>query len=376
MKIVIIGGHLAPALSVLGALPKTANVLFVGRKYALEGDNSLSLEYKTITSLNTPFVGINTGRLQRKITKFTLFSLLKIPFGIVKSFLILIKFRPDIVVGFGGYVSIPVVFCAYLLRIPVVIHEQTMEAGLTNKLLSRLATKICISWDSSRKYFPKDKIVLTGNPIRKFTIFTPEVGQLSPFGNNLPTIYVTGGSAGSHFINALIEEVITKLLEKYNVVHQTGDAQEYRDFDRLQQLKNNLSKDLRDNYILQKFIEPSQVGDLLKLSSLVITRSGMNTVTELIYFEKPAILFPIPFSQNNEQLKNANFLQRIGLGVVLRQTNANGKQLLRTISMMLNNIDNYKINRDKLKKLPGKSAAQNVVSVIDYVYKSKTEKTF
>ena len=90
MKIIIIGGHLAPALSVLEALPKNTQVLFVGRKYALEGDNALSLEYNTITSLNIPFVGLNTGRLQRKITRFTLFSLLKLPFGIIKSFLILI----------------------------------------------------------------------------------------------------------------------------------------------------------------------------------------------------------------------------------------------------------------------------------------------
>src|SRR3989339_499065 len=149
MKIIIIGGHLAPALSVLEALPKNTQVLFVGRKYALEGDNALSLEYNTITSLNIPFVGLNTGRLQRKITRFTLFSLLKLPFGIIKSFLILIDFKPDVVVGFGGYVSIPVTFCAFVLRIPVVIHEQTMEAGLTNRLVSRFAKKICISWDSS-----------------------------------------------------------------------------------------------------------------------------------------------------------------------------------------------------------------------------------
>ena len=136
MKVVIVGGHLAPALSVIEVLPKDTEILFIGRKYALEGDNALSLEYKTITSMNISFVGLNTGRLQRKLTKFTFFSLMKLPFGIIKSFLILLKFKPDVVVGFGGYVSIPVAFCAYLLRIPIVIHEQTMEAGLANKFVS------------------------------------------------------------------------------------------------------------------------------------------------------------------------------------------------------------------------------------------------
>lgn len=377
MKIVIIGGHLAPALSVMEALPKNTQVLFIGRKYALEGDNALSLEYKTITALNIPFVGLNTGRLQRKVTKFTLFSLLKLPIGIIKSFLILTNFKPDVVVGFGGYVSIPVIFCASLLRIPAVIHEQTMEVGLANKVVSRFAQKICISWQTSAKYFPKDKVVLTGNPMRKFPCMNSlATAHLSIFKNKLPTIYIAGGSSGSHFINTLIEEIVRELLKKYNIIHQVGDAHEYCDFDRLKQLKERLPAKLRDNYILQKFIDPSQIGDILKLSSLIISRSGMNTITELIHFEKPAILFPIPFSQNNEQLENAKFLEGIGLGIVLRQEKANGKQLLQTVNLMVRNIDKYKINKEKLRNLPGKNAAQNIISVINYAYKSKTPKAF
>src|SRR3989344_438508 len=100
MKIVLAGGHLSPALSVLQALPEDAEVLFVGRKYALEGDDALSLEYKTMKELNIPFVNLNTGRLQRRLSRYTLPSLFKLPFGIAKSFLALIKFKPDIVIGF------------------------------------------------------------------------------------------------------------------------------------------------------------------------------------------------------------------------------------------------------------------------------------
>jgi len=366
MKIILIGGHLAPALSVLEALPKDAQVLFIGRKYAMEGDNALSLEYKTMTSLKIPFIGLNTGRWQRKLTKYTLLSLLKIPFGVIKAFLILIRFRPDIVVGFGGYVSIPVIFCASLLRIPVVIHEQTLGAGLANKLVSRFAKKICISWNSSKEYFPKDKIVMTGNPIRKFPILN---AKFSLFKNNLPTIYITGGSLGSHVINILIEGIISELLEKYNIIHQAGDTCEYRDFERLEELKMNLPEELRDNYILKKFIDPSQIGDILNLSSVVISRSGMNTVTELIYFEKPALLIPLPFSQNNEQLKNAEFLEKIGLGIVLSQSKVNQKKLLQTIELIFRNIKKYKINKKEFKGLSGKNAAQNIISVINHVYK-------
>ena len=374
MKIVLIGGHLAPALCVMEALPKETKILFVGRKYALEGDSALSLEYMTMSQLKIPFVGLNTGRLQRELTRFTLFSLLKLPIGIIKSFLILIEFRPDVVVGFGGYVSVPVVLCAYLLRIPIVIHEQTLEAGLANRFLSRFAAKICISWRTSTKYFPKDKVVLTGNPIRKFPISNFQFCITeSIFNNKLPTIYVTGGSSGSHFINVLIEKIIKELLRTCNIIHQAGDARKYRDFDRLEKIRQALPEKLRDNYILKKFIDPSEVGELISSSSLVISRSGMNIVTELLYFEKPAILIPLPFSQNNEQLKNAKFLENIGLGKVLQQNNLSSKKLFQVIDLAFRNIDNYKINNNEFKKMPYKNAAQNIISVINYVAKKRTK---
>ncbi|MBI4096270.1 MAG: UDP-N-acetylglucosamine--N-acetylmuramyl-(pentapeptide) pyrophosphoryl-undecaprenol N-acetylglucosamine transferase [Candidatus Levybacteria bacterium] len=374
MKVAIIGGHLSPALAVIDALPKDAKILFIGRKYALEGDNALSLEYETIAKLKIPFVGLNTGRLQRKLTRFTLFSLLKLPFGIVKSFLILIKFKPDVVVGFGGYVSIPVIPCASILKIPVVIHEQTMEAGLANRLVSRFSRKICISWNSSRKYFPKNKVVFTGNPVRKFKILNPPFSIAeSVFNNKLPIIYITGGSSGSHAINVLIEGALKEFLESYNIIHQTGDAHEYRDFDRLERLKHTMSEELRGNYLLEKFIDPSGIGDLINSSSLVIARSGMNTITELLYFEKPSLLIPLPFSQNNEQLKNAKFLEKIGLSVVLHQNGLDSKKLLQAVKLMFRNIGSYKIDKKELKNLPGKHAAQNIVSIINNVSKDKTQ---
>lgn len=368
MRIVLIGGHLSPALSILAALPSNTKVLFMGRKYALEGDNALSLEYKTITSLKIPFVALNTGRLQRKLTKYTIPSFLKLPIGITKSFLNLIIFRPNVVVGFGGYVSVPVVFCAFVLRIPVVIHEQTLEAGFSNRLLARFATKICISWQTSMKYFPKEKVVFTGNPIRQMANGKWKMANKEKF----PTIYVTGGSSGSHFINVLVEGCIRNLLEKYTVFHQTGDAQEFRDFDRLEKLRNTLPANLSTRYILKKFVKPQEIGDLLNSANLVVSRSGINTITELMYFEKPSLLIPLPFSQNNEQLKNAKFLEELGLGKVLQQDILSSKKLFQTIKLMFKNIDNYKITRHELKDLPWKNATQNIIKVINDVYKSKT----
>src|SRR3989344_2278998 len=121
MKIAIIGGHLTPALSVIEKLPKEASVLYIGRKHAIEGDDAISLEYETITKKGIPFAILKTGRIQRNLTRHTLPSLAKIPYGLLQSIIILRKFHPDAVVGFGGYVSFPVVLAAKFLKIPIVI---------------------------------------------------------------------------------------------------------------------------------------------------------------------------------------------------------------------------------------------------------------
>ena len=120
-----------------------------------------------ITKLGIPFYAINTARLQRKFTKHTVPSLIKFPLGFIQSLKILRKIKPEVVLGFGGYISLPVVLAAAFLKIPIVIHEQTLEAGFANKIEAKFARKICISWQSSEKYFPKEKTVLTGNPLRQ-----------------------------------------------------------------------------------------------------------------------------------------------------------------------------------------------------------------
>src|SRR3989338_3396442 len=367
MKIIIVGGHLSPALSVLDALPKNWEILFVGKKYVFEGEKSLSLEYKTISDLKIPFEEISTGRLQRKFTKNTIPSLLKLPSGFFKALSILRKFKPDIILGFGGYLQIPIVFASFFLRIPVVLHEQTLESGFANKICSPMAKKICISWESSARFFPKTKTILTGNPIGKEIIqiskFIPiQSGQSSEL--DLPLIYVTGGSSGSHFLNSLIENLIPYLLVNFKVIHQTGDSFEHKDFQRLSELRKKLPKKLRDSYLLCKFIKPHDVGEALKQSEFVISRSGINTVTELIYAKKSAILIPLPFSQNNEQLKNARFLEKLGLAFIILQKEATPQVLLSNIQSMHKSINEFRKNLKNFKDLIREDAADKIIEVV------------
>lgn len=347
MKVVIIGGHLSPALALIEKLPKNVEVIFIGRKNTFEGDSSRSLEYLTITNRGVKFYPLAAGRLQRRFTKNTFVALLKVPLGFFAARKILKKEDPDVVVGFGGYLSIAVCTAAKSLSIPIVIHEQTLEAGLANKIISKFANKVCISFESSKDFFPNSKTILTGNPIRnEIQIQNNIVRSDIKIEGKLPIIYITGGSTGSHAINDAVESCIEDLLEKASVIHQTGDAQEFKDYERLEQKKGTLSDDKKSRYRLLKFIEPQEVGFVMQNAALVVGRSGINTVSELLALKKPALLIPLPFAQRNEQFKNAQMLKETGLAEILEQSDLNGKMLLEKITSMLENLKKYTILKE------------------------------
>jgi UDP-N-acetylglucosamine--N-acetylmuramyl-(pentapeptide) pyrophosphoryl-undecaprenol N-acetylglucosamine transferase len=355
MKILITGGHLSPALAVIDKL-KNDEVFYAGRKNVFEGDLGVSLEYEEITKRGIPFFPVKTGRLQRKFTRYTIPSVTRIPFGLLQSIFILRKTKPDVILGFGGYIQIPVTLAANILKIPVVIHEQTLEAGMGNKLAHKFAKKVCISWESSKDFFPKEKTVLTGNPLRKEILNVKEKTE-----KNRPLkIYITGGSGGSHFINTLVENNI-KELKKFSILHQTGDAREFKDFDRLKKFESK-------NYKPVKFLNPKESADAINSSDLVIGRSGINTVSELIYLKKPSFLIPLPFGQRNEQLKNAQFIKSLGISEYEKQDSLTGEQFMSTVFGMLSNIESYKLKED----INLENASEKIIEVLRDVSKTKT----
>lgn len=359
MKILITGGHLSPALSVIEALPKNTDVLLVGRKYTFEGDTQPSFELQTAKARGIPFTPITTGRLQRPFTKHSIPSLLKLPLGFTQSLAIVHSYKPNVILCFGGYVSLPVAFAGKVFGVPIVLHEQTLGAGLANKIIGKFAQKICISWESSRRFFPADKVVLTGNPIKKFTVhslpFTVDKKE-----KKLPLLYITGGSAGSHTINMVVEGCLGKLLEKYTIIHQTGDNFDFADFDRLQNTRNMLSEKQKARYMLTKFVNAHDVGAILQASDIVVGRSGMNTITELLYFGKTTLFIPL----NNEQMTNAKFFVSQGLGTIVSQDALTPEKLVATIENMIAEKKQYDMHAHNAKKLILKNAALNILAVI------------
>lgn len=344
MKILLTGGHFAPALAVIEKL-KDEEIVVVGRKTSHEGDTGDSFEYKICKERGIPFRTIRTGRLQRVLTSQTVPSLLRFPVGVVDALRLLRQEKPDVVVVFGGYIALPVAIAAKMLSIPVVLHEQVLHAGVTTKAIDRLARVVCISFESSRKYFKNKNIVLTGNPIRSDLLESVKPVVDGPD----RIIYITGGSSGSHAINKAIKDILPSLLEECVVVHQAGGSTVFNDYEKLEEYRKALPQELQKNYILKPFFDTSEVGWLLKNSQLVVSRAGINTVTEFIALGVVGILIPIPYGQRNEQLENAKYYKGAGLGEYLRQDDLSPQLLLSTIRAMIKKRSEYKKNAQKEK---------------------------
>jgi len=372
-KIIITGGHLTPALAVIDELKKRGcwQIYFLGRKYSMEGEKIPSVEAKIVPSLpGVCFLPIITGRLQRRFTSQTLFSLLKVPIGIFQSFVFLVKIKPNVVVSFGGYVSVPVVLSSWLLRIPIITHEQTTVFGLASKINSLFAKKIAVSFRESSRYFPNQKVVLTGNPLRK-EIFEagkapfPELKELVEKEKH-PLIYVTGGSQGAQVINKALAEILKRALGKYIILHQTGE----KDLEKFLSIRQDLPKNLKKRYFVASFVNSSEIGWVFKNAKIVISRAGANTIYELAALGKPAILIPIPFAYKNEQMKNALLLKKEGLVKILPQERLSGLTLMRMINTMFRKLNNYQKASSKAKSLVEKDAAKKLVDQIEEIAKA------
>jgi len=361
MRVVIIGGHFSPALALIEEL-KGHDIFVVGRRYTFEGDKTESYEYKVCEGRHIPFIELRTGRLQRKFTRHTIPSLLRTSYGYFQALSILKQLRPEVVVGFGGYLSLPVCFAAKQLNIPIIIHEQTLGAGLANRFISRFATKVCISYQQSKKYFPQKKVVVTGNPLRS-EVFT-EIDRID-IDRTKPLLYVTGGSGGSHAINLLIDAALDTLLSSYSIIHQTGDSS-FGDYERLSQQRIKLGETYKKRYVVQKFISLEEIGWVLRHADVVIGRSGINTTSELLALQKKCILIPLPYGQKNEQLSNAQLAKSEGIAEILLQHEASVDRLVSLLDYMMKHHTDYEKTKNSYEYF--KRAGKNLLTVLQSIH--------
>lgn len=326
------GGHFSVAKSLIDTLISDynipiENITYVGGDLGMEGEKKgNSLEQKQFKDAKFQTFYIRAGKLQRKISLTTLSLLLRSILGFFDAISIMRKVKPSLVISSGGFVSVPICIASWIFKKPIYLHEQTVSVGLSNKIIGKFAKKIFISFKNSAKYFPKDKTIHSGNIIKK-EIFNKnilpntekDVISLVVTNKQLPFIYISGGSLGSHSINAKVFESINILLKKYRILLQTGENEVYKDFEQGSKIQNNLPSSIKERFVIKKYIDIDTIGYVLNNMNLFVGRSGANTVYEIGVLKKNALFIPIPWVTHNEQYLNAKVLEDIGTAHILEE---------------------------------------------------------
>ncbi len=287
------GGHVMPGLTIIKKINQNGefDIHYIG--------GITSIERELVANYKLTYHPIHTGKLRRYLSIENLVDISRIFLGFIDSFKIFWKFdrKKTLLFSTGGFVSVPVVLAAKLLRFKVFIHEQTSRVGLANKICSIFADRVFVSFEESFKFFDESKTYFSGYPLRE-ECYSENIKPVTISGKfindtKLPILFVTGGGNGSQLINKLIEKNLSFLTERYLVIHQTGKTY-FNDYEKLR----------RENYIPLSFVGPEMI-DLFKLATVTLSRSGAGTVCELIAVGKKSIYVPLKIAQKNEQFYNA-----------------------------------------------------------------------
>lgn len=285
--------------------------------------------------------------------------------GIFDSLKILKNEKPDVVFLKGGYVSLPIGIACRIKRYPYFIHESDVVPGLANRILEKGAQKIFVSYPL--KNFPeldKEKLVYSGNPIRKDILDGDKKRAYESLGlkEGLKTILVMGGSQGARAINELVGEKLKSYLEKYQLIHISGDW----DYDWLEYKSQKL--DHKDRYKLVSFLT-GELKDAYKIADIVISRAGNNVLTELAAIGKPTIVIPLESSANDHQLANAKAYSREGAVCVMLQSHLKPDKLFNQADMLLSNPEEMSFMSEKIRKFYKEDASDIVADHLIDFYK-------
>ncbi|SBV97806.1 undecaprenyldiphospho-muramoylpentapeptide beta-N-acetylglucosaminyltransferase [uncultured Dysgonomonas sp.] len=308
------GGHIFPAIAIANTIKgryPDAEILFVGATGRMEMEKVPAAGYEII--------GLEISGLNRKNIFKNISTVLKFQKSLIKAKRILKDFRPDVVIGVGGYASGPVLYKANALKIPTLIQEQNSYAGVTNKFLSKKASVVCVAYEGMERFFPKSKIVMTGNPCRQellsATITKQEANKEFNLDPNKKTILLIGGSLGSRMMNKSILSGIDELAK--------SDVQLLWQCGKLYSFEMNMdlsSKGSPENIHIHEFI--SRMDLAYKAADLVISRAGASSISELSLLGKPVILVPSPNVSEDHQTKNAMALVNKNAAILIRDDEA------------------------------------------------------
>ena len=340
------GGHIFPAIAIaneLKARNSEAIIEFVGANDRMEMEKVPAAGYK--------IHGIWIAGFQRSLSPKNLMFPFKVVSSLAACFLILKKFKPDVVIGTGGFASGPLLKVACWLNIPTVIQEQNSYAGVTNKLLGKKVNKVCLGFEKAKFYFPSEKVVLTGNPVRQAILNCPSKTESTlslGLDLNKKTLLVVGGSLGARTINQAIDAMIDKLNEeKIQVIWQTG--------------KNYVAINKPQFGFVSQFIDKMET--VYSVADIIISRAGAIAITELCIVGKPVILIPSPNVAEDHQTKNALALVEKDAALLVKDVDATN-----TLWTAILKVLNDKTLADKLsasiKKLEKPEAARSIANEV------------
>ncbi len=355
------GGHIYPAIGLAQAIAKLdpeIEICFIG--------GADRLESTLVPQHGFRFLPISVAGFPRQLTWKWLPVIGKVCRGFTQSLRLLIRLKPGVVVGTGGYVSGPVLFAASRLGIPIAIQEQNASAGLTNRVLARWAKMAYLGFPSAARDFPPEIVKIAGNPIRPQIasfVRSSETYEKSGLDPTLTTIFVMGGSQGAQAINQVVVNMLPELApfhRRLQIIHQTGK----KDY-----------QQVREHYVgspLKCLVQPyfETIGEVYSITDLMVCRAGGMTISEITSCGLPAIFIPLPSTPGNNQELNAQVAADSGAGVVLNQQTLTGKFLAEQIVRIIENPSKQRQMSDASHRFGNPRASEEIAKSIVFLAKT------
>ncbi len=349
------GGHIIPGVAIAQELLKMQReVSFVSGTRKIE---EVILKNKPFKVYRLDVEGFIGRSLKDKIRAF-----IKMIRAIKEAYKLVKDLNPHIIFATGGYISFPVVLVGKLKNKKIGLHEQNIEPGLANKILSYLVDKIFVSIEESKRYFPEKKVVFSGNPVRE------DLLNLKPREHSGKGLLILGGSLGARFINELSLKIVPLLLDEYKnllIIHQTG----LDDFERIKEGYKNLIKE-ENKARLKVFPFIEDMNWVYSQVDLFLGRCGATTLAELFAVGLPAIFIPFPYATKNHQEKNAKILDEKGGAILIRQKEANPDRVLKEIKSLLENEEKLKNMSQIMKSFFVKDSRKIIIEEMEGLVKN------
>ena len=328
------GGHFYPIIAVAEAindLARERKLLEPQLLYAAPDPYDREL----LIANNLTFVATSAGKIRNYFSVLNFFDFFKTGWGTLRSVLRVFFLYPDVIFSTGGYASFPTLLAGKLFRIPVVILNCDASPGRVNRWASKFAVKVAVAFAEGSEQFPKDKVAHTGNPVRKAALVPAREGahEFLHLDRDIPVILITGGSQGSQTINEAVLAALPRLLDKYQVIHQTGEAN-------IAEVTGRAGVVMGDNPAAARYKPFGYLNDLATrmcagAASIVVSRAGAGNIFEIASWGLPSILIPIPEPTSHDQTKNAFAFARAGACVVIEQNNLSPGVLISEIERIL-----------------------------------------